>query len=370
MYQAVKKAAVLYHCLEDDLSKKVFWARLKYAITPSLSSRLELLRLNRYVTQDQIKAAEAMKSYLEQAIQQGKKIVIYGTGLSGTNIATDIQGEGLDFSCFCGRRAAEFTNGLMGKPVISPEYLFEHMDEYYIIIGASASYEEILKNLRRHDVPAEQICPSAATVIDSTRQYIDCVEYYPEGTAFLDGGCYDGFDSLQFAQLSQGKYSKIFAFEPDEKNIARCRDCKENHLIRDMVLVQAGLSDTSGEVCFSQNGSASSHILEKPSCGTQQETVHKISTVTIDETLKDETVGWIKMDIEGAEYGALHGGEKTIIRDRPLLTICVYHKQGDMLAIMDYLHQIVPDYHFRLRCDGDTVLYAYIDAAQRKGEIL
>ena len=76
-------------------------------------------------------------------------------------------------------------------------------------------------------------------------------------------------------------------------------------------------------------------------------------------------VGFIKMDIEGAEFDALHGAESVIVRDKPLLAISVYHRTGDMLAIMDYLHELVPEYRFWLRHYSigvaDTVLYASVD---------
>ena len=50
------------------------------------------------------------------------------------------------------------------------------------------------------------------------------------------------------------------------------------------------------------------------------------------------------------------------VRDRPLLALSVYHRMGDMLAIMDYLHHLVSEYRFWLRHYSvglaDTVLYA------------
>lgn len=70
------------------------------------------------------------------------------------------------------------------------------------------------------------------------------------------------------------------------------------------------------------------------------------------------------MDIEGAELDALHGAQKVIARDKPLLAISMYHRTGDMLAIMDYLHHLIPEYHFWLRHYSigiaDTVLYASV----------
>ncbi len=68
----------------------------------------------------------------------------------------------------------------------------------------------------------------------------------------------------------------------------------------------------------------------------------------------------------GLEFCALHGAKETIIRDKPLLAVMVYHNQGDMLSIMDYLHQLVPEYHFWLRHYDvkftETVLYASVDS--------
>ena len=96
----------------------------------------------------------------------------------------------------------------------------------------------------------------------------------------------------------------------------------------------------------------------------EEEKVTTVRVTTIDGTVGDEPVGFIKMDIEGSEFGALHGAERTIRRDRPLLALSVYHLPGDMLAIMDYLHELVPKYRFWLRHysvgNADTVLYAAI----------
>ena len=41
----------------------------------------------------------------------------------------------------------------------------------------------------------------------------------------------------------------------------------------------------------------------------------------------------IKLDIEGAERDALKGGLKSIRQYRPVLAICAYHKQDDLLIL-------------------------------------
>jgi len=125
------------------------------------------------------------------------------------------------------------------------------------------------------------------------------------------------------------------------------------------------LSDTCGAVTFVATGRGESYVLSTNEVSInfvrpEAENV-TIQSIALD-TLVDERIGMIKMDIEGSEFDALHGAQKVIQRDRPLLAICVYHRKGDMLAIMDYLHSLVPEYRFWLRhygvLSGETVLYA------------
>ena len=68
------------------------------------------------------------------------------------------------------------------------------------------------------------------------------------------------------------------------------------------------------------------------------------------------------MDIEGAEYEALQGAEKTIRNCHPRLAISVYHKPSDILDIPSYLMTLDETYRFYIRHYSswrwETVLYA------------
>ena len=69
----------------------------------------------------------------------------------------------------------------------------------------------------------------------------------------------------------------------------------------------------------------------------------------------------IKMDIEGAEMGALTGGAYTLIKHRPKLAISLYHRHRDIVEIPLYLMKLLPNYNWFIRCYGahgyDTILY-------------
>lgn len=71
---------------------------------------------------------------------------------------------------------------------------------------------------------------------------------------------------------------------------------------------------------------------------------------------------FIKMDIEGSELMALQGARNLIRRNRPILTICIYHTDEDMLSILEWMRENLKDYQYYCRHHSyykeDTIVYA------------
>lgn len=88
----------------------------------------------------------------------------------------------------------------------------------------------------------------------------------------------------------------------------------------------------------------------------------KIPSATIDDTVGNAEVTFIKMDIEGAEMPALQGAKKTILRCKPKLAVSVYHKPEDFVAIPKFIKSLRDDYKYYLRAYSrtgcETILYA------------
>lgn len=362
MYDFVEHIRRCYYLLQDDLSRKIFKARLALDFDQSPQTLREIVNLS-----EQQKWLDELKDKLPSIIQilkkEPKKVVLYGTNVTGRAIAALLKEMDFEFYGFCGRRAEEFTDGLMGKPVISPDYLFQHPNRFYVIISACESADEIANILQERCFPQNQILFNfkPSHVVD--HQYFDFPGLYPKGTAFIDGGCLNCRTSYLFVDWCDGDYSKIFAFEPDPISCSICERNLADREIRDFHLVRAGLSDHDGEIIFRSGLYGCSHIMADNAANGENTVMVPITT--IDETVGAERIGFIKMDIEGSEFNALHGAKHVIVRDKPLLAISVYHRAGDMLAIMDYLRCLVPEYRFWLRHYSidiaDTVLYASVD---------
>jgi len=342
---------------------------MAYDMEPSSENEARLASFCPDLSQYSEQALPQVRKCCEAASARGidlKKLVLYGTSIWGQRIAHCFRSQGVDFYGFCGRGAAKFPNGLMGKPVISPEKLFQRSQELYVAVTAPYSKESILNILRSNHFPEDHIvyCFDFFEWLDI--MYFEFPELFRKGTAFIDGGCLNCDNSFHFAEWCNGDYSHIFAFEPDPNCYALCQKRLLEKDIKNFHLIQAGLMDTEGASKLTGSDNGLRHGPRRSSETDEDSNTIRIQTTTIDKIVADETVGFIKLEIVGAEFRALHGAKETIVRDKPLLAVSVYHNQGDMLPIMDYLHQLVPEYHFWLRHYNkkhtETVLYASVDS--------
>ncbi|PMP70800.1 MAG: hypothetical protein C0176_00285 [Mesoaciditoga sp.] len=175
------------------------------------------------------------------------------------------------------------------------------------------------------------------------------------GDIVLDVGVYVGDTSFWFRKYV-GENGKVYAFEPSSYNFKILEENVKQNKVKNIFPRKMALSDK--ETILSLKGTGVGGALSL----TGDE---KVKVTTIDKFVEDQKidcVDFIKMDIEGAELGALKGGENTIKKFKPKLAICVYHKGEDLITIPEYIKSLNKDYKFYLRHNtegwGETVLYA------------
>lgn len=163
--------------------------------------------------------------------------------------------------------------------------------------------------------------------------------FLPEdGDIAIDGGAYDGTTGADFVR--QG--AKVYSFEMDADNYRNCLAPAEKF---GFTIENLGLSNRESEEFYFPNGVGSRKIP-----GMQRgESARFIDLDTYVERKNLPRVDYIKFDIEGAELDALHGAAKTIVRRKPKMAICLYHKPEDFWTLPTYIKSLRSDYEFQFR---------------------
>lgn len=168
---------------------------------------------------------------------------------------------------------------------------------------------------------------------------------------FVDVGANTGIYVVMAGVLTEDR--NIYAFEPlpAVAKIAR-GNIEANALTRRVTLHEVALSDVAGTA--SLHIPDPGHGLIETSASLERDfkashTVIGVPVETLDNFSIKETVGVIKVDIEGHEHAFLRGAVETIRRDRPLIFAEVVGP-AKRASISAFLHDT--DYvDFRLRPD-------------------
>jgi len=162
----------------------------------------------------------------------------------------------------------------------------------------------------------------------------------------VDCGAFDG-DTIRSLQSGNVDFRHLIAIEPDPFSCRKLGDylltLPEN--VRNKVAVRQNAVDSSRRTLqFGATGTARSGM----GLGS-----YEVEAIPLDELLISEKPTYIKMDIEGAEYEALCGGREIIKEHRPILAICLYHRQEDLWRIPLLIRSMSGDYRLFLRRYSD-----------------
>jgi FkbM family methyltransferase len=138
------------------------------------------------------------------------------------------------------------------------------------------------------------------------------------GMKVVDVGANIGFHTMTFGSLV-GTSGAVFAFEPNTENCRLILLSAQQNPVQNINLFPFALSDHEGHIYFSPAiGSNGGVISNKPEALLNPNCI-VLSCARLDQVLTEETVDFIKIDIEGGEYLALKGAEQLIRRHRPVI---------------------------------------------------
>ena len=338
----------IYQRLQDEESKMLFEARISYLLNQDQNEYMK--RIDEYY-HDWFPSTELEK---KMASVKPKGIIIFGCANGGKMILRMLSFWNYKVSYFCDNSK----NGQIveGKKVLSVKEVVQEYKDHLVIISSYRYAEEMQEQLIREGFPASNILLSKNRILIGTRgkQYFD-VFMPQEEEIYVDAGTFDGQSVIDFCQWTNGNYKKVYAFEPMSDMCSVIQQKVEEDTLSNIEVLNYATWDKQEKIYFSEDAAAS--------CADQNGKI-AVQGVDIDSVVKDDKITFIKMDIEGSELKALEGAKNTIIKNRPRLAICIYHKPMDVIELTSYILELVPEYKFYIRHYSshmwETVLYAVV----------
>lgn len=299
-------------------------------------------------------------------------IVVYGMGNGAQKIINTLDEYGARVSDIFA--SDEFVRGhsFMGFKVMKYSEICEKYDDFVVVLGFATHIDKVLERIidinKSHkvyapDVPVaggglftyeyvrenEKLFDSVYSQLadDKSRQtYIDIINFKISGKVkyllngytdkeeiykdilklgnnevIADLGAYDGDTIREITAFTHGKYKHIYALEPDEKNFKKLKKNTEN--MENITLYNLGAWSKRDTLIFSKKAGRNSKLSSE---GVP------VEVCDIDSLIEDE-ITLLKMDIEGSELKALEGAHKTIKVYKPKLYVCAYHRNEDLFSL-------------------------------------
>lgn len=140
-----------------------------------------------------------------------------------------------------------------------------------------------------------------------------------EGSVVFDIGGHVGFYSLLASDLV-GKDGQVYVFEPLPRNLQYLKKHLYLNNIKNVVIIEAAVTDTDGFVYFAEGDhSSKAHINKNGDI--------RVKAVVLDKLIRQGILpipNFIKVDIEGAELSALQGAIMLINLSHPTILLATH----------------------------------------------
>ncbi|HPY89115.1 MAG TPA: FkbM family methyltransferase [Lentisphaeria bacterium] len=185
------------------------------------------------------------------------------------------------------------------------------------------------------------------------------VQAYLRDKDVIDAGACWGDSTLVFREYLP---RRIYAFEPLPKTAAIMANILARNKITaaEVQLEQLGLGESTATMMMSEARQLSANHESADDIAVPMTTVDEYATKN------HLQVGLIKADVEGMALNLIKGAAGTFRRDRPVLSIAIYHNAEEFFGVYEYLRSLDANYRFLIRalsdsvlCEGETVLLAY-----------
>lgn len=162
----------------------------------------------------------------------------------------------------------------------------------------------------------------------------------------IDAGAFTGDTSLPLSKITN---RNVYAFEPFEDSFKILEKNIDDNNIYNIIPVNKSLGNINGERTLFLSGNNVQGITSDSSIRDYDNEL-KVQETTLDKFVEDNNlnVGYITVDVEGAELDLLKGAENTIRTQKPILSISIYHKVSDYFEIIPWIDNLDLGYEHKI----------------------
>lgn len=161
----------------------------------------------------------------------------------------------------------------------------------------------------------------------------------------IDAGAFTGDTSLPLSKLTS---KNVYAFEPFEESFNLLSKNIGDNEFSNIIPINKSLGNNEGIQSLYLSGNNVQGITSNPN--GDYDKIIKIQETTVDKFVEENNldVGFITVDVEGAEMDLLKGALNTIKTQKPILSISIYHKLSDFFGIIPWLADLNLGYEFEI----------------------
>lgn len=159
------------------------------------------------------------------------------------------------------------------------------------------------------------------------------------GETYVDLGAYNGDTIREVLEFTHGRYTGIYAVEPDKKNYKKLMKFVDG--MNKVYTYNSAAWCVDTELPFAAKAGRQSAI--------SADSENLISARSVDSILGRKAATIIKMDVEGFEREAIWGAAQTIARYSPKLMISLYHRNEDIFELPLLIKMLNPNYKLYIR---------------------
>lgn len=227
---------------------------------------------------------------------------------------------------------------IVGGGLFTKEYFEKNKEKFeqvYSVLADSES-KRVYENILNYKISGKLKYLFDSMLCDKSCVYSDILKLSCNET-IVDLGAYDGDTIKEFTTFTNDNYRHIYALEPDEKNYKKL--VKNTGELKNITTYNMGAWNKKDTLFFAKKAGRNSKF-------SYEGVPVKVTDI---DSLIDDEVSMIKMDIEGSEMNALKGAENIIKKYAPKLYVCAYHRNEDLFAIPLKILQLNENYKIYFR---------------------